>query len=105
MDDLKALAKEFVERGWIVALIGGAAMAARLMSSSVKLSFCEQLKRVFSAAISSSILWCILEHADVTSLYKAIAYGVVGVVTPELIEGIVKLGKLFQKNPEKFIKK
>jgi hypothetical protein len=104
MEDIKALVKEFAERGWIIALIGAAAMAARLMSSTVKLSLFEQLKRVFSASISSSIAWTILEHTDLSSFYKALIYGIIGVITPEIIAGIVKLGKMFQKDPEKFIK-
>jgi len=104
MDDIKALAKEFVEGGWIIPLIGAAAMLARLLSSDTKFSLLEQLKKIFSAAISSGIAWFILEQTDISSLYKAIAYGIIGVVSPEIINGIVKLGKKFQKDPEKFIK-
>ena len=32
-------------------------------------------------------------------------YGIIGVVSPEVIAGIVKLGKRFADNPEKVIKK
>jgi hypothetical protein len=38
-------------------------------------------------------------------LYKAITYGIIGVVSPEIINGIIKLAKHFERTPEKFIKK
>jgi hypothetical protein len=105
MEDFRALAKQFIEGGWIIPLIGAAAMLARLMSSDTKFSLLEQLKKIFSAAIASGIAWFILEQTDISSLYKAIAYGIIGVVSPEIINGLVKLGKRFQNNPEKFIKR
>ena len=55
-------------------------------------------------AISSSIAWFILEQADTPSLYKAICCGVIAVISPEIINGIIKLGKKFQADLEKFIK-
>lgn len=104
MDNERSIIKEFIEGGWIIPFIGAAAMLARLLSSDTKFSLLEQLKKIFSAAISSGIAWFILEQTDISSLYKAIAYGIIGVVSPEIINGIVKLGKKFQKDPEKFIK-
>jgi hypothetical protein len=32
-------------------------------------------------------------------------YGIIGVVSPEIIDGIVKIGKSFARNPTNFIKK
>lgn len=97
--------KEFLEGGWLIPLIGSCAMLARLLSSSKKIGISEYLKKIFSAAIASGIAWFILEQTEIPSLYKAITYGVIGVVSPEIIEGIVKLGKGFQANPQKYIKK
>jgi hypothetical protein len=104
MDSERSIIKEFIEGGWIIPLIGAAAMLARLMSSDTKFGIIEQLKKIISAGIASGIAWFILEQTDISSLYKAIAYGIIGVVSPEIINGIVKLGKKFQKDPQKFIK-
>ena len=104
MDSERSIIKEFIEGGWIIPLIGAAAMLARLMSSDTKFSIIEQLKKIISAGIASGIAWFILEQTDISSLYKAIAYGIIGVVSPEIINGLVKLGKKFQKDPQKFIK-
>jgi hypothetical protein len=104
MEPEKSLLKEFIDGGWVIPLIGGAAMLARLLSSDVKISLLEQLKKILSAAIASGIAWFILEQTDISSLYKAITYGIIGVISPEIINGIVKLAKRFQMNPEKFFK-
>jgi hypothetical protein len=105
MEDEKSIIKEFINGGWIIPMIGAAAMIARLMSAPVKMTLMEQLRRIISAAISSSIAWFILEQTDFSSFTKAVTYGIIGVISPEIIAGIIKLGKMFQNNPEKFIKK
>jgi len=105
MEPEKSLFKEFVDGGWVIPMIGAAAMLARLLSSDVKTSISDQLKKILSAAISSGIAWFVLEQTDIPSLYKAVTYGIIGVISPEIINGIVKLAKRFQLNPEKFLKK
>lgn len=105
MEPEKSLIKEFLDGGWIIPLIGASAMLARLLSAQKKIGAIEYAKKITAAAISSSIAWFILEQTDISSLYKAICYGVIGVISPEIINGIIKLGKRFQEDPEKYIKK
>ena len=105
MEPEKSIIKEFLEGGWVIPLIGAAAMLARLLSAQKKVGILEYAKKITAAAISSSIAWFILEQTDISSLYKAICYGVIGVISPEIINGIIKLGKRFQEDPEKYIKK
>ena len=105
MEPEKSLIKEFISGGWIIPLIGAAAMLARLLSSDTKLTWVQQLKKITTAAIASLVAWFLLEQTDIPSVYKAITYGIIGVISPEIITGIVKLGKRFAANPEKLIKK
>lgn len=105
MEPDKNLIKDFLEGGWIIMMIGGAAMLARLLSSSAKLSILDYLKKIISAAIASGIAWFILKDVQGWELYKAIAYGIVGVISPEIIDGIITIGKKFAKNPEKMLRK
>jgi hypothetical protein len=105
MNENESLLKAFINGGWIIPLIGASAMIARLLSSSTELNFLEQLKRIVAAALSATIAWFVLEQTDIPSLYKAITYGVIGVVSPEIINGTVKLARSFQRNPRNFIKK
>jgi len=105
MDPEKSIIKEFLQGGWLVPLIGAAAMFARLLSAPNELSVKQQFKRIFTAAIAAGGAWFILEQTDISSLTKAITYGIIGVVSPEVIGGVVKMAKKFEKNPFKFIKK
>ena len=105
MEPEKSILKEFLNGGWLVPLIGAAAMFARLLSGQYELSVKQQFKRIVTAILASGIAWFILEQTDVSSLTKAITYGIIGVVSPEVIGGLVRLGQKFEKNPEQFIKK
>ena len=80
-------------------------MLARLLSSDTKLTWVQQLKKIVTAALASLIAWFVLEQTDIPSVYKAVTYGIIGVISPEVITGIVKLGKRFAANPEKILKK
>ena len=105
MEPEKSIIKEFLNGGWLVPLVGAAAMFARLLSGDSGLSAKQQFKRIVTAAIAAGIAWFVLEQTEVSSLTKAIAYGIIGVVSPEVIGGIVRLRKKFEKNPSEFIKK
>ena len=105
MEPDKSLLSEFVSGGWIVPLIGAGGMLARLLSSGNTLTWVQQLKKILTAAIASLIAWFVLEQTEISSLYKAMTYGIIGVVSPEVIAESVKLGKRFADNPEKVIKK
>ena len=105
MDPEKTIIKEFLNGGWLVPLIGAAAMFARLLSAPNELSIKQQYKRIFTAALASGVAWFVLEQTDISSLTKAITYGIIGVVSPEVISGLVKLAKKFESNPFKFLKK
>jgi len=105
MDPEKSLIKEFIEGGWVIPIIGGIAMLARLLSSNKKSSIWDYVKKISTAAISSGIAWFVLEQTDIGSLYKAITYGIIGFISPEIIMGIVKLGQNFSRHPEKYINK
>jgi len=105
IDDERALIKEFVNGGWLVTLLGSLAMTARLFASANKHTIIDQIKKIIAASLSSTIAWFILEQTDISSIYKAMSYGIIGVISPEVIGGIVKLGKLFEKKPAETIDK
>ena len=105
MADEKDLFREFITGGWIVAAIGALGMLARNLLDGVERSHKEHAKRILAAAICSTIAWFILEQVEVSSLTKAISYGVGGVVSPEILQGVTALAKRFAKKPQDFVKK
>ena len=55
MEPEKSIIKEFLNGGWLVPLVGAAAMFARLLSGQNELSVKQQLKRILKAAIAAGI--------------------------------------------------
>jgi hypothetical protein len=102
MDD-KNLLREFLSGGWIVSLVGTLGMTARILASGKKISIIEFFRNIAAASICSGISWFVLEQVEMASLTKAVVYGVVGVVSPELLTGIVKIAKGFAKNPHNYM--
>lgn len=103
--DLKNLLKEFINGGWIIPIIGSLGMIARMLNSKVDYCWKQYTRNIASAAILSGILWFILQNAPISDFIKAISYGVVGVISPEIINGVIALAKKYAKNPEKILKK
>jgi hypothetical protein len=104
--DLMEVARLWRETGWLTAVIGGAGMTARLLANPIQGTPWDSIRRILMAAIVSTIAWFIVEQIDgLSSLVKAITYGVAGVVAPELLEGVTTLAKRYAKNPGKLVKK
>lgn len=104
MADDKDLLKEFLAGGWLVAIIGAAGMIARLLTDDTKATFAAQVKKIFVASICSIIAWFLLENIEMSSLMKAVIYGVIGVISPEIVTGLIKLGQLFASNPKRIVR-
>ena len=105
MDTEKSLVQEFLDGGWIIPMIGAASMLARLVSTNDSTGFVCQLKKIFVASLTSTIMWALIHDLAILDLHKAVIYGITGVISPEIIQGIVNFGKKFSKSPDKFIKK
>jgi hypothetical protein len=103
MEPERSMVKEFIDGGWLIPLLGAASMLARLLSTNTDTPVVEQVKKVFVAALASGIAWFLLEQTDIGSLYKAITYGVIGVISPEIIAGLISIGKKFASKPESFL--
>jgi hypothetical protein len=103
--DFVEVARLWKETGWLTAVIGGAGMTARLLANPIKGDVWESVRRIAMAAIVSSIAWFVVEQIEVSSFVKAITYGVAGVISPEIIDGLTTLAKRYSKNPSKLLKK
>jgi len=106
MDDLGKFIPLFFGGGWIVLLIGAAGMIARIATSKNPEDKTpgQVLSNILAAMIASLIAWFILEQFEVSSMYKAIAYGLVGLNSPELLTGVIKISTGFANNPAEFMK-
>ena len=95
----------FLDGGWVVLLIGAAGMVARLVTTNEEQSSSDVFKKMLSSMIASLIAWFIMEQFEVDSMYKAVAYGLVGLNSPEIIQGVLKISGQFAADPMSFMKK
>jgi hypothetical protein len=95
----------FLSGGWVVLVIGAAGMLARLATSkNPEEKTAQQVtSNLVAAMIASLISWFILEQFAIGAMYKALAYGLVGLNSPEIISGIIKIFTKFSENPGEFI--
>ena len=106
MDNLNKFIPLFINGGWVVLIIGAAGMVARLATSKnpEDKTLSQIASNIAASMIASLIAWFILEQFEVASMYKAIAYGMVGLNSPEIFAGIIKISTSFAENPTDFIK-
>lgn len=103
MDNLEGFIPKFLKGGWIVTLIGGTGMIARLVVSEEETPLNKVIRNIAAAMIASCISWFIMEQFEVNSMFKAIMYGLVGLNSPEILKGITKISGSFSDDPAKFI--
>lgn len=103
MDKEKSIIEQFLEGGWVISLIGALGMLARILNSNVKHTIWDFVRKIVVAIIASIIAWFMLEQSQFTNFTKALIYGVVGVVSPEIIEGIILLIKKLFDRPQRII--
>ncbi len=77
----------FQSGGWIVALIGAAAMVGRLLVDEADdASWQRSLRHVIAAAIFAVIAYFVTFQWELSALNKAIVQGLCGAVAPELVD-------------------
>ena len=95
----------FLGGGWVVLLIGAAGMIARLVTINETQTGSDVIKKMISSMIASLIAYFVLEQFEVDPMYKAVAYGLVGLNSPEIINGVLKISGQFAADPMSFMKK
>jgi hypothetical protein len=102
---LEKFVENFLGGGWVVLLIGAAGMVARLVTTNENQTGGDVVKKMVSSMIASLIAYFVMEQFEVDPMYKAIAYGLVGLNSPEIINGVLKISGQFAADPMSFIKK
>lgn len=88
-NNFQAALLAFKSGGWIVALIGAAAMVGRLLvDEAADASWQRSLRHVLAAAIFAVIAYFVMFQWELSSLNKAIVQGLCGAVAPELVDWI-----------------
>jgi uncharacterized membrane protein YeaQ/YmgE (transglycosylase-associated protein family) len=102
---LENFVENFLGGGWVVLLIGAAGMIARLVTTNENQTGSDVVKKMISSMIASLIAYFVMEQFEVDAMYKAVAYGLVGLNSPEIINGVLKISGQFEADPMSFMKK
>lgn len=102
-----AATEDFKRGGWIVTLLGGAGMLARMLMTDQSSPAIVWLRKCTAATIIGVICYFALHSVTMPQIYKSILMSVAGLVSPELMELVIsRINKLnHEKVPAKKIPK
>lgn len=88
--DFAAAAQDFKRGGWVVSLLGGAGMLARMLLTDESHPAIYYLRKVIAGAIVGVIVYFALYGTDISGLNKSMIMSTAGAGAPEIMENIRK---------------
>jgi len=88
--DFARAAEEFKRGGWVVSLLGGAGMLARMLLNDESHPVIYYARKVIAGAIVGVIVYFALYGTDISGLNKSIIMSTAGAGAPEIMENIRK---------------
>ena len=101
--DFARAAEEFKRGGWVVSLLGGAGMLARMLLEDETHPAIYWIRKVLAGAIVGVIVYFALYGTNISGLHKSIIMSTAGAGSPEVMERIRKMflkGKLDEKETQ-----
>lgn len=87
--DYAAAADDFKRGGWIVSLLGGAGMLARMLITDQSSKLIIWIRKILAAGIIGVITYFALHGVDIAGIYKALILAFSGMGSPEIVELVV----------------
>lgn len=88
--DFAAAAQDFKRGGWVVSLLGGAGMLARMLLTDESHPVIYYLRKIIAGAIVGVIIYFSLYGTSISGLNKSIIMSTAGAGAPEIMENIRK---------------
>jgi hypothetical protein len=88
--DFARAAEDFKRGGWIVSLLGGAGMLARMLIDDETHPVLYWVKKIVAGAIVGVITYFALYGTELSGLHKSIIMSTAGAGSPELMQWIKK---------------
>jgi hypothetical protein len=90
-----AATEDFKRGGWIVTLLGGAGMLARMLLTDQSSPLIVWIRKCFAACIIGVLCYFALHQVVMPQIYKSILMSVAGMASPELMELVIsRINKL-----------
>ncbi|NDB82261.1 MAG: hypothetical protein EB127_05910 [Alphaproteobacteria bacterium] len=94
-NNLDELLQQFKKGGWIMAILGGAGMLARLILTDAKYDTWIWIRKIIAGGITGIICYFALYGLDIDPIYKSVMCSMSGAIAPELFE--ILRNKLIKK--------
>ena len=88
--DFARAADDFKRGGWVVSLLGGAGMLARMLLTDGEHPLIYWLRKIIAGAIVGVIVYFALHGTEMSGLHKSVIMSTAGAGSPELMEWIRK---------------
>lgn len=97
--DFARAAEDFKRGGWVVALLGGAGMLARMLLNDEESKAIFWVRRFIAGAIVGCITYFALHGVNMSDIYKSLIMSTAGAASPELMEQVrQRFSKGLKKN-------
>lgn len=83
---LMAMVDEFKRGGWIMAILGGLGMLARLILTNEEYSLAIWTRKILAGGIIGVLVYFALYGMDILPIYKSVLCSISGSIAPELFE-------------------
>ena len=94
--------EDFKRGGWIVTLLGGAGMLARMLLTDQSSSLIIWIRKCTAACIVGVLCYFALYGVTMPQIYKSILLSVSGMASPELLELVItRINKLKNEKVQK----
>ena len=87
--DLTAAADDFKKGGWIISLLGGAGMLARMLITDQTSKAIIWIRKILAAGIVGVLTYFALHGVEIAGIYKALILVFSGMASPEIVELVV----------------
>lgn len=89
-ESIASIVEEFKRGGWIMAILGGIGMLARLILTNERYSFFIWFRKIIAGGIVGVLAYFAMYGMDVAEIYKSVLCSIFGSLSPELFEIIRK---------------
>ena len=86
--DFTPAIEDFKRGGWVVALLGGAGMAARMLLTDKDSPWVVWLRRISAGAIVGVLAFFATHGSDLSNLNRSLICSIAGAAAPEVVEEI-----------------
>lgn len=83
---INALVEEFKKGGWIMAVLGGLGMLARLILTNERYSFFIWMRKIVAGGIVGVLAYFAMYGMDIADIYKSVLCSIAGSIAQELFE-------------------